>query len=278
MQTQALALREARFHIRDGIAAFSHTRPDRRNPLSPELRQGYIDMLDRVEGDPAIRALVIGGSGGAFCSGGDLRGLKERMEHPDAPEHSPDAMRRRLLTLHGWFGRLRNLEIPVVAAVDGPAVGAGMGLALVADFVLASTRAYFGMSFVKIGLVPDMGVAYFLPRVIGMAAAKDLMLTGRRVDVEEAKALGIVHAIHAPEALEEEAHRFARRFVDGPAQAFGPAKRMLNGSFETSYPEFVEREASAQAVATTTAYHRDALQRFMGGKPLRYDWDRDTVG
>lgn len=274
MQADTLTLREARLEIRDGIAEFTHTRPDRRNPLSLDLRRDYIDMLDRVEGDPAIRALIITGSGGVFCSGGDLRGLKERVDNPEAPEHSPDAMRRRLLGVHGWLGRLRNLEVPVIAAVDGPAVGAGMGLVLVADFVLATSRAQFGMSFAKVGLVPDMGAAYFLPRVVGMAVAKDLMMTARRIGVEEAKGLGFVHSIHAPDVLEDEARRFARRFVAGPPQTFGPTKRMLNSSFETSYPAFVELEASAQAVATTTAYHAEALQRFAGGQPLRFDWDR----
>ncbi|MNN30413.1 Carnitinyl-CoA dehydratase [compost metagenome] len=176
--------------------------------------------------------------------------------------------------MHGWLGRLRNLEIPVIAAVDGPAVGAGMGLVLVADFVLASARAHFGMSFARVGLVPDMGAAYFLPRVVGMAMAKDMMMTARRVGVEEAKDLGIVHSVYAPEALADQARRFARRFVAGPAQALGPTKRMLNGSFETSYAAFVELEANAQAVATTTAYHAEALQRFAGGQPLRFDWDR----
>ncbi|WP_444634361.1 enoyl-CoA hydratase/isomerase family protein [Cupriavidus oxalaticus] len=274
MQRETIPLREARLEIGDGIAALIHDRPERRNPMSLTLRQDYTDMLDRVERDPKIRALIITGSGGSFCSGGDLGDLKSRVEHPDAPQNSPDAMRRRLLALHDRVARLRNLEMPVIAAVDGPALGAGMGLALVADFVLASPRAFFGMSFAKVGLVPDMASAYFLPRVVGMSMAKELMLTARKVGAEEAKQLGIVHAIYPHETLAEQARQFALRFVEAPPQAMGAMKRMLNSSFETSYGAFVELEANAQAVASTTAYHADALRRFAEGKPLRYDWDR----
>jgi len=277
MQAEIITMREARLEIRDGIAEFTHTRPQRRNPMSMDLRLDYIDMLNRVDGDPAIRALILTGEGGVFSAGGDLRGLKDRADNPTAPQNTPDAMRRRLLTLHAWVGRLRNLEIPVIAAVDGPAVGAGMGLALVADFVLASSRAYFGMSFAKVGLIPDMGAAYFLPRVVGLTMAKDMMMTARRVDVEEAKALGIVHAIYPHETLLDDARKFARRFIAGPDQTLGPTKRMLNSSFETSYSAFVEVEANAQAVATTTPYHAQALQRFVGGEPSLFDWDRATT-
>ncbi|XYI46906.1 Enoyl-CoA hydratase [Cupriavidus necator] len=113
-----------------------------------------------------------------------------------------------------------------------------------------------------------------VPRVVGLAVAKDMMMTARRIGVEEARELGIVHSVYTPEALPEEARRLARRFLAGPPQALGQTKRMLNGSFETSYAVFVELEANAQAVATTTAYHAQALQRFARGQPLRFDWDR----
>lgn len=276
-EAETLTLRAARLDIRDGIAEFTHTCPERRNPLSLDLRQDYIDMLDRIEGDPGIRALIITGSGGSFSAGGDLRDLKNRVDNPAATNHSPDAMRRRLLTLHAWVSRLRNLEIPVIAAVDGPAVGAGMALVLVADFALASSRAVFGMSFARVGLIPDMASAYFLPRVVGMAVAKDMMLTARRVSVEEARAIGMVHSVYPQETLPEEARKFARRFLCAPDQTLGPTKRMLNSAFETPYAAFAELEANAQAVASTTAYHAQALQRFVGGEPALFDWDRDAA-
>jgi 2-(1,2-epoxy-1,2-dihydrophenyl)acetyl-CoA isomerase len=274
MTSETIRLRDARLEIMDGVAEFTHDRPERRNPTSPELRRDYQDMLDRIEPDPAIRALILTGSGGVFCAGGDLRNLRDRVENPDAEQNSAAAMRRRMLDTHAWFGRLRNLELPVIAAVDGPAMGAGMSLALAADFILASRRAGFAMSFARMGLVPDTAAAYLLPRLVGMAAAKDLMLTARRIGAEEAREMGIVHSIHEPDALLPQARRFARRFVDGPPQAFGAIKHMLNSTFETSSTQAVALEANAQAVASTTAYHADAVRRFARGEPLRYDWDR----
>jgi 2-(1,2-epoxy-1,2-dihydrophenyl)acetyl-CoA isomerase len=170
--------------------------------------------------------------------------------------------------------RLRNLELPVIAAVDGAAVGAGFSLALAADFVLASSRAFFCMSFAKVGLVPDLGAAWLLPRVIGMSAAKELALTARKLGVEEAKRLGIVHAIHAPETLADDARSFAQRFISAPREALGLGKRLLNQSFETPYASLAELESAAQAVASSVPFHAQAIEAFLEGQAPLYDWER----
>ena len=274
--TTTLALRESTLRIdpESGIAEFSHQRPERRNPLSLELRQDYIDMLDRVEPDRGIRALILTGAGGAFCAGGDLRSLQDRMASSDPEVNSPDAMRRRILAGHAWFERLRSLEVPVIAAVDGPAAGAGMSIALAADFILASTRASFSMSFVKVGLLPDMAAFYALPRIVGMAVAKELMMTARRVDAAEAKQLGIVHSLHDDAELAGEARRFARRFEGASRHALAQTKRLLARSFETPYATLMELEANGQAVASATPEHAEAVRRFLAGERAAYDWDR----
>ncbi|KND59603.1 Enoyl-CoA hydratase [Candidatus Burkholderia verschuerenii] len=271
MPKEQIRLREATLTVADGIAEFAHQRPEARNALSLGLRADYADMLGRVETDRAIRALIVTGSGGSFCAGGDLKSLREAREHPEA--NSPDTIRRRLTDGHAWLQRLRNLEMPVIATVDGPAVGAGFSLALAADFVLASSRAFFCMSFVKVGLVPDLGAAYFLPRVIGLSAAKELSMTGRRVDVEEARALGIVHSVHAPDALQGEAHVFARRFLNAPREAQGLTKRLLNQSFESHFAPLVDMESTAQAVASSASYHADAVTAFLDGRKAAFDWE-----
>lgn len=271
---ETITLRDARLEIdADGIAVFSHQRPERRNPLSPELRLDYVDLLDRIERDPGVRALVITGSGGAFCAGGDLKSMKERLANPDDPEAGADGTRRRLLALHAWVARLRNLERPVIAAVDGPAIGAGMALALLADFVLASDRASFSMSFAKVGLLPDMAAGYLLPRAVGLPMAKELVMTARRVDVDEARRLGIVHAVHPADELLPRAREFARRFLAAPREAVGLAKRLLNASYETPYGAYAELESNAQAVVTTTPYHAQAVQRFLRGEAALFDWE-----
>ncbi|MBB3176652.1 enoyl-CoA hydratase/isomerase family protein [Variovorax sp. Sphag1AA] len=277
MPADVISLREAQLSIEDGIAEFTHTRPERRNPLSLDLRADYIEMLDRVESDRSVRALIITGSGGSFCAGGDLRSLQERLQSDDPEINSPDAMRRRLMAGHAWFERLRNLEMPVIAAVDGPAAGAGMSIALAADFILASTRASFSMSFVKVGLLPDMAAFHTLPRIVGMAVAKDLMLTARRIGADEAERLGIVHSLHDAADLPAQARRFARRFAGASRAALAMTKRLLHKSFETPYAAMAELEANGQAVASATPEHVAAVRRFLAGEPSSFDWDREAA-
>jgi 2-(1,2-epoxy-1,2-dihydrophenyl)acetyl-CoA isomerase len=273
MPSQKIALRQATLTTDDGIAVFAHQRPEVRNALSSELGKDYIEMLDTLEADRSIRALILTGSGGSFCAGGDLKSFNALRATPETG--SPDAIRRRIQGAHEWIQRLRSLEVPVIAAVDGAAAGAGFSLALAADFVLASTRAYFCMSFAKVGLVPDFGAFYMLPRLVGIAAAKDLIFTARRVSADEAKQLGIVYAIHSPERLADEALAFARRFVAGPREAIGLSKRLVNQSFESAYAPLAELESSAQAIASSVPYHAAAITAFLEGRPGPYDLDRD---
>ncbi|MDM0015266.1 enoyl-CoA hydratase/isomerase family protein [Variovorax sp. J22P168] len=277
MTVERIALRESQLLIEDGIAQFSHQRPAARNALSAALRLDYPQMLDRVESDPNIRALVITGEGGSFCAGGDLKSMRERHTSANPQDRAPDGMRRRLLGMHAWMERLHSLEVPVVAAVDGAAMGAGFSIALVADFILASSRAVFCMSFAKIGLVPDLGAFYLLPRAVGLPMAKELALTARRVDAHEGQRLGFVHAVHEPEALLAEAMRFARRFVAGPRESAGLTKRLMNQSFETPFRALAEMEAQAQGIASTTPYHLAAVAGFLDGKPSMFDWDRNQA-
>lgn len=274
MPTETIQLRECRLVIEDGVAEFSHQRPEVRNALTSTMRLDYRDMLDRVEADRNIRALILTGSRGSFCAGGDIKAIQHKQADGQSGPAAPDTMRRVVLSVHAWLQRLRDLDIPIIAAVDGPAAGAGFSLALMADFVLASTRASFCLSFARIGLVPDLGALYQLPRIVGLSMAKELVLTARRLDAQEAKQLGIVHALHDPEALPEAAWAFARRFADGPREAMGLSKRLLNSSFETPYQTLVELEASAQALAAAAPYFREATADFLTGRPARYNWDR----
>lgn len=276
-QATTTTLRESRLSVHDGVAHFSHQRPAARNALSLGLRADYQDMLEQVESDRGILALVISGSGGSFCAGGDLKSLQALRKADDPEARSPDAMRRRLRAGHVWMERLRALEVPVIAAVDGPAAGAGFSIALACDFTLASTRAMFCMSFAKVGLVPDLGAFYFLPRVVGMARAKELALTARRVGAEEARQLGIVLSIHAPEDLEAQALQMAKRLAAGPREAMGLTKALFSRSFETPYATLAELESQAQAVASAAPFHAQAVDAFFEGRPGAYDWDRQSA-
>ncbi|TDM06614.1 MAG: enoyl-CoA hydratase/isomerase family protein [Ideonella sp. MAG2] len=274
MTSTTLALRESQLSIEDGVATFSHQRPAARNALSVDLRIDYQEMLDRVSSDRNIRVLIVTGSGGSFCAGGDVKAMHERMQSPDPEVHSPDATRRRIQEAQRWVNQLRELDVPVIAAVDGPAYGAGFSIALQADFILASSRAAFCMSFARIGAVPDYGALYLLPRVIGLAKAKDVMMTARRIGAEEGRALGFVYAVHPPENLLAEAQSFARKLCAGPREATALTKSLLNKSFETDHATLSALEAYAQAVAMHTPYHEQAAARFARGEAGGFDWDR----
>ena len=271
--TEVIRFEESELRIDGPVAEFSHQRPTSRNAFSMVLREDYAQMVTRVQRDVSLRVLILTGSGGSFCSGGDIKGMQDRLANPDPAVNSPDATRRRLEDAHRWLTSLRDLDIPVIAAVDGAAYGAGFSIALQADFILASTRAAFAMSFTRMGAVPDLGAFHTLPRLIGLANAKDLMLTGRRVGAEEGKALGFVHAIHAPEALLPAAHTFARKLARGPREAAAMTRKLLNRSFETDYAGMATLEAYAQGVAMASRYHAEAAARFAAGQPSAFDWD-----
>ncbi len=158
-----------------GVATFTLNRPEALNALSPDLKEDFQTMVDFVDGNADIKALILTGEGRAFCAGGDVKGMTNRLAD------GPGASRQGILEVHGWLQRLHNIDCAVIAAVDGLAFGGGFSLALVADFVFASPKAKFCSVFSRIGLMPDMALAYTLPRVVGAAMAKDLMFTGRSI-------------------------------------------------------------------------------------------------
>lgn len=272
MDKNSEVLRASHLRIDRGIAELSHQRPERRNALTPELQQDYAEVIERIDSDPHIRVLLITGSGGSFSAGGDVKFMRERLDNPAVA--TADYMRNRLRRSHQWLTRLRELAVPVVAAVDGPAYGAGFGLALQADFVLASTRAAFCASFARLGAVPDFGLLHTLPRAVGLSRAKELMLTARRLGAQEALNWGLVHAVHAENALLPEARAFAARLCLGPREAAGLTKALVNRSFETDCAAMFTAEASAQAIAMQTPYHAQAVADFARDGRFGYDWDR----
>jgi len=262
-------LRASRLRIDGPVAELSHARGNVRNPMSEELRRDYGEVLDLIDARPELRVLVITGSAGSFCAGGDIRRMQQRLHDGRGPEEMHQRMQRANRLLH----RLRELELPLIAAIDGPAYGAGFGLALMADFVLASTRATFSASFARLGAIPDFGLLYTLPRRVGMARAKEIVLSARRIDVHEAQDLGLAYAVHEPEQLLPAAHALARKLCDGPREAAGMTRRLLDQSFETDFGTMCQLEAQAQAIAMHTPYHIDAVARFVERRPLRLDWD-----
>lgn len=238
-------------------------RPERRNAFDLEVREGIAQAVFEARDNDEVRAVVITGAGGVFCAGGDLKSLSEA-KRPIFKD------RDRIRRLHPWFRELVNLEKPVIAAVDGPAFGAGFNLALACDFVLATPQARFCAVFGRIGLVPDLGGFYLLPRIVGLQRAKDLVFSAREVDVEEAQRLGVVFQVVAQESLMDEALALAARYHDASTEALGIAKNILNRSFNLDQDTLAELEASAQALALHTAYHDEAVGNFLAKRPLRF--------
>ena len=254
--------------VQDGIGTITLNRPEARNALSQDMRPALAAAIAQMRDDAGVHTVILTGAGGAFCSGGDIAAMMD-------PQRTPLGSRGGMRKLHQWFPELVNLEKPVIAAVDGPAFGAGLSLALAADFVLATRRARFCAVFGRIGLVPDLGLLHLLPRIVGLQKAKELAFTARTVDVQEARQLGMVYDIvEDGAALTLAAQALARRFGDASTAAIGMAKTIMNQSFESDARTLAEMESYAQSMCRGSPYHQEAIQRFKAKEPLRFDWDR----
>src|SRR5499426_3354379 len=233
------------YEVKDAIATLTLNRPERLNALGGTLRDDLYDAVLRASGDADVRVIVVTGAGKGFCSGGDVKAMNEvkegRAERPLIDKVAP--LRDRVLLA------MRDAPQPVIAAVNGAAAGAGMNLALGCDIRLASTAAKFTQAFVKRGLHPDWGGTYFLPRLVGMAKACELIFTGEIIDAQEALRLGIVNAVYAPEELTPAAIRLA--------------KRALYHSEETDLRGALEFETFAQNVCSETEDAREGIRAFV---------------
>ena len=182
--------------IQNGVAVAALNRPEVRNAIDEPTRAALGEILERVAAGDRIRALVLTGTGTAFCAGGDISAMRQRLGEPAGTLGSTGWRRQR--RLHGMIGALHALEKPTIAAVNGAAAGLGMDLALCCDFIVASEQAFFTMSYVQRGLIPDGGGLYFLPRRVGLPRAKELIFSARRVMADEALRIGLRGASSAP--------------------------------------------------------------------------------
>jgi len=224
-------------------------RPDRLNAAPPAMFDEIADATAKLDG---ARAVLLQGTGRAFCSGADIAG---NTLNPEARGDGPYAA----LTRHfnPALEAIAGLGVPVVSAVRGPAAGIGCSLALAADFCVASESGYFLQAFVNIGLVPDGGASWMLPRLIGRARAAEMMMLGERVPAAKALDWGLIHKVVADEALESEALALATRLAAGPTVALGLMRRGLAYALDSDYPAAMLREAEAQRDAANT---KDAVE------------------
>ena len=247
--------------IEDTVAIVTLNRPDVRNAINDALRAELVSILEQIAADATVRAVVLTGKGKAFCSGGDISGMKERLNAP-AGDVAFNGWRRQGQT-HKSIALLHGMPKIVIAAVNGTASGLGCDLALACDFIVASEDASFAMSFVKRGLVSDGGGMYFLPRRVGLPRAKELIFSGRAVNAEEAVTIGLADRSTGADRLVADATAWARELSQGSAVSLAFSKAILDRSFESTEEQVFALGREAQAVCYTTAEHRAAVTAFL---------------
>ncbi|MDF5751808.1 crotonase/enoyl-CoA hydratase family protein [Spongiactinospora sp. TRM90649] len=232
--------------------------PEARNPVSgPAMIDALVSSVERVNRDPDVRVIIITGAGSAFSSGGDIKEMARRTglfggAAQDQRVRYRDGIQRIPRAFH-------TLEVPAIAAVNGPAVGAGCDLALMCDLRIASPSAFFAASFVKLGLIPGDGGAFLLPRAVGAARAAEMALTGDRVDAETAVAWGLVSRVVPAEDLLAEARALAGRIAVNPPPAVRMTKKLLREAQRGTLDSILELSASMQAIAHQTEEHAQAV-------------------
>jgi enoyl-CoA hydratase/carnithine racemase len=247
------------YETKDHVATLTLNRPERLNALGGTLREDLTAGLQQAIDDPEVRAIVVTGAGKGFCAGGDVKAMQDAneagRERPLMERVAPSRDRTVLL--------MRESPKPIIAAVNGAAAGAGMNLALACDIRLASSAARFSQAFVRRGLHPDWGGTYFLPRVVGMAKACEMIFTGAIIDAEEALRLGIVSAVHAPERLLPATYELAAKIAAGPPIAIRLARRALYRNAEADLQSSLEFETFAQNICSATADAREGIRAFV---------------
>ncbi|WP_140636747.1 enoyl-CoA hydratase/isomerase family protein [Methylibium rhizosphaerae] len=243
------------------IATLTFNRPDKRNAMSDAMRSEFIDALERIAADRAIRAVVLTGAGKAFCAGGDIAGMERRMNAP-AGEVGFNGWHRQQ-RVHRTQALLHTCPKPVIAAVNGAASGLGADTALACDFVLCSEWASFSWSYIHRGIVPDGGGMYFLPRRVGLPRAKELIFTGRKVEADEALALGIADRKTSSQALLADAQAWAAELAQASPTALALTKTILNQSFELSSHDVFAQGSQAQGICYTSSEHRASVEAFL---------------
>lgn len=245
----------------DGIATLTLNRPAALNALDSALKAALAAAFRSVARDAAVRAVVVTGAGRAFCAGQDLR------EHEGNAERSAEELRA---TYNPLILALRRLEKPVIAAVNGVAAGAGVSLALACDLRLAAADASFVLAFARIGLVPDSGSTWFLPRLVGPARAAELAFLGDPVPAGEAERIGLVNRVVPGESLAAEARALALRLASAAPRALALTKRALNRSLDATLEDQLEYEAILQGLAASAADHAEGLAAFREKRAPRF--------
>lgn len=239
--------------ITDNVAVLTLNQPEKLNALSVDLLLEFRDAVESLEHNDDARCLLLTGAGRAFCAGADL-----------TPSAASGGSGDGLVThYHPITEKLRSLPMPVISAVNGPAAGAGMSIAITPDLILAGRSAYFLQAFRNIGLIPDVGSTWLLPRLIGHQRTVELMFLGERLPAEKAQEWGLVYRVYDDDKLMEEAMKLARFLAHGPTRAYTYMREALRKTYDNAYSEQLELEARLQGLAGRTEDAREGALAFI---------------
>lgn len=262
-QTQPTLL----YEVRDHVATITLNRPEALNAFNDDLLGNWELALDRAQRDQDVRVVLVTGTGRAFCVGGDVRAMGEKRSEDSTPITRRNHLKE---TVHRVALAAAALDKPYIAAVNGPAVGAGMDMASMADIRIASNSARFAMSYVKVGIIPGDGGCYYLPRIVGMAKALDLIWSGRFMSADEALAAGYVSRVVPADDLMQETLALAREYAKGPSVAIQLAKSLAYRSADTTLEAGLHLAQLAMTIAQTTEDAREGPRAFVEKREARF--------
>jgi enoyl-CoA hydratase/carnithine racemase len=253
------------------VMTLTLNRPERMNAISAAMLRELSARLWEADRDPAVRCVILTGAGRAFSAGGNVKAMRERTgPFAGPPAAIRDAYRQNI---HRIVRSLYGLEIPCVAAVNGPAIGLGCDVACIADIRIAADNAKFGVTFLKLGLIPGDGGAWLLPRTIGMSRAAELLFTGEVIDAQTAAAWGLVSRVVSAESLAEETRALALKIAEQPPHALRLAKTLLRQGQNSSYDAILELSAAGQALMHHTRDHHEGVAALLEKRPAKFTGD-----
>ena len=267
MSDQQAQLETVNVSLADGVATIQLNRPEALNAWNRQFGEDLLAALRRAAEDEAVRAVLIAGAGRGFSSGADLKDVSGGETTPDG---RPDVYKTLTERYHPIMHAIREMPKPVVASVNGPAVGIGCSLALCCDLIVAGESAYFLLAFVNIGLVPDGGSSLFVPTRIGMARATELMMLGERLPAPQALEWGLINRVVPDERLQEESAALAARLAAGPTRSYAGTKRQLNNWLYARMEEQLELEAQIQREMAGSDDFVEGAMAFVEKRPTRF--------
>jgi 2-(1,2-epoxy-1,2-dihydrophenyl)acetyl-CoA isomerase len=254
--------------VEDGVAILTMNRPERRNAMSGEMTVAMASVLREAETAPDVRCVVLTGAGGAFCAGGDVKGMNERNSGDPGSRRTTldEAIAGQRLNQRATAGKLYQMPKPTIASLPGAAAGAGLSLALSCDLRIAAENAVLVTAFAKVGFSGDYGGTFFMTQLIGAAKTRELYLLSDRIDAKEAERLGLVNQVVAESALEEKTMELARRLASGPSVAYRYMKENLNRAIGGDMGDCMDLEATHHVHTGFTEDHKNAARAFVEKK------------